>query len=190
MTYKAVFDARGLSRFDKPLRYRKDRDLPFDAAQVAPGELLVLDTCAVIDGLKNTLPLEIGMAIANGVVLASAVVIGELVHGHASLKPSHPMTARNAAAILDAIEAAEALPTCLAPSPLQWAEANAVVATVGRCNAIPKDARHRLLADALIYVSARDAGARIVTANVADFDLIDRAATGARLLFYRPTTVP
>gem|GEM_PF-5076693 len=190
MTYRAIFDARRLAQFEKPLACRKDRDLPFDAALVAPGELLVLDTCTVIDGLKNALPPQIGMAIANGVALSSAVVVGELVRGHAALKPSHPMTALNAGAILDAIEAAEALPTCLSPSPLQWAEANAVVATIGRCNAIPKEQRHRLLPDALIYVSARDAGARIVTANFSDFDLIDRVATGARLLFYRPTTAP
>jgi predicted nucleic acid-binding protein len=190
LTYKAVFEARDLSRFAKPLEYRKDRELPFDAAQAAQGELLVLDTCTVIDGLKNTLPPEIAMAISGGVAISSAVVVGELVRGHASLKPSHPMTARNAATIMEAIQEAEALPTCLTPSPHQWVEANAVVATIGRCNGIAKEMRDRLLADALIYISARDAGARLVTANIADFDLIDRVATGARLLFYRPTIAP
>ncbi|MCY3829613.1 MAG: hypothetical protein OXF89_10805, partial [Rhodospirillaceae bacterium] len=50
--------------------------------------------------------------------------------------------------------------------------------------------RRRFLADAAIYLSARTAGATLLTANWRDFDLIDQLAVdgqaGARLLCYTP----
>jgi predicted nucleic acid-binding protein len=184
--YKSIAASLGLASYTGPIPYRAEASLPFDPAIVTPGATIALDTCAIIDGLKSSLPPLLQSAITQAAVVSSAVVVGELVQGHAVLNPAHPSTAKVAPIIASAIAIAEAIPLQIVPTENHWVEAQAVVATIGRCNSFTKDKRRELVMDALFYVSARDADVRIVTANVRDYDLIDQVAKNGKLLFYKP----
>ena len=68
-----------------------------------------------------------------------------------------------------------------------WAEAGILAgirARTGGFQTQPQDA----LNDALIFLQAREVGAVVLTANIADFDIFQQIVPNGRLIFYRATS--
>lgn len=173
-----------LDRASTPLSRRKTADLSFDANAVrAAGLPLVLDTNTIVAALKGKLPPPVRALVALSRALASSIVVGEITQGFHNLDPADPRT-RNVrtqiGATLDELSRIETL----VPTHDDWRLANAVLASLGRRAKFDRVRRRALLADALIHVSARRAGACVVTANTRDFDYLDQALPGGRVLFF------
>jgi predicted nucleic acid-binding protein len=175
-----------LDRAGPPLGRRAVGDLDFDADAVrAAGLPLVLDTNAIVAALKGKLPQPVRALVALSRLFASSVVVGEITQGFYNLDPDDPRTKANRAQIglvLDELSRIEAV----VPTHDDWRLANAVLASLGRRAKFDKVRRRTLLADALIYASIRRTGACLVTANSRDFDALEQALPGGRVLYFAP----
>lgn len=177
-------DFAALDRASGPIVRRASAGLNFDAGAVAKaGMPLVLDTNAIVAALKGKLPQPVRQLVALSRVHASSVVVGEIVQGFYNLDAADPRTKANRAQIglvLDELARIEAI----VPTHDDWRLANAVLASLGRRNRFTREKRRALLPDALIYVSIRRAGVCLVTANTNDFDFLEQALPGGRVLYF------
>jgi predicted nucleic acid-binding protein len=172
------------NRWKKPLARRADKDLPFDAAAIGRGALIVLDATVYIDALTGVLPTAIRELLVQGAVRHSAVARAELAAAIALLDPGDPRSA----AVRRPIEAALARMRAshvVAPSSGVWAEAALLAGSLARLHGLEGDRRKRLLHDALILLTAREIGATVLSRNVADMDRLTQIRPDAKLLLYR-----
>lgn len=173
-----------LDRATTPLVRRKIADLNFDAGAVrAAGMPLVLDTNTIVAALKGKLPPPVRALVALSRALASSVVAGEITQRFHNLDPKDPRTRDVRARIGLVLEEMSRI-EALVPTHDDWRLANAVLASLGRRAKFDRVRRRALLADALIHVSARHAGACVVTANTRDFDYLEQALPGGRVLYF------
>jgi predicted nucleic acid-binding protein len=73
----------------------------------------------------------------------------------------------------------------LTPDDGVWREAGVAAGILARTQGYGRDARPRVLNDALILFTARKHGCAVLTRNVADFDVLLQLIAGARAVFYR-----
>jgi hypothetical protein len=117
------------------------------------------------------------------------------------MDPGHPDTGRHRPPLLQLLENIR-LRDCAAPSAAAWIEAGMLAGILARTQfglARPKGTlspdqaccqrgeRRRLLNDALIFLTAQEQGAVLVTANGKDMEVLRRFGRGAQVLLYRPS---
>lgn len=168
------------------LERRPDRELRFASpATVPPGTGLLLDTCVYIDGAADRLPHSVAELLTARLTSHSTVCVGELVFGLGAMRPEHPRTRASSAVIIDIVERI-AGGRIIEPDAETWAMSGMLAGTATRLQRYAVEDRRRILADALVMVSALKAGLTVLTANIADFDPLQQLLPEARIAFYRP----
>lgn len=183
----------------KPIARRSDSALPFDIAAMPDDLPVMLDTGFYIDRLKGKLPASIMDFVDRRDVLHSGVACSELAISVGILTPDHPTTPAYRDPILNLLAAIDVDDT-VAPSAAAWCEAGILAGILARTQHLnrsrkkltpeedccQKGKRRKLLNDALVFLSAIESNAILLTGNVADIDLLLRFKPTARVLLYRP----
>jgi len=159
----------------------------------------MLDTSFYIDRLKRKLPPAIVEFVAARSLKHSAVACGELAVSLGILTPAHPTMPLYRDPILGLLDAIDMVDT-IAPSSRAWAEAGVIAGILARTQHLNRSRRElgeaeaccqrgkrrKLLNDALVFLSAIEVEAVLVSANVHDMDLLLRMKPEAQVLLYRP----
>ena len=173
-----------------PLRFRDRSALPFFPGASLTGPVM-LDTCAYIDALTGRMPLALQALLPGRRHVHCAVCLAELSFGLGALAPEAAHAERSRAAIEEMLRQIEVRRTSSLPAS-GWMAAGLIAGLLARLQGGNRADRRRFFADAAIYLTARMAGATLITANWRDFDLIDQLAAdgqaAARLLCYTPET--
>jgi predicted nucleic acid-binding protein len=165
------------------LAYRSRDQLPFDLDHVPANAGLMFDATVYIDAQQTTLPTDLAARIANSEILHSAVALGEVAASLGMLDPGHPGTARVTHVLLETIERIE--PSRIAaPSNEAWLEASLLAGLLARTQGLGKEQRRKLLNDALVFLSAAESGAVLVSRNVKDVDLLLQFRPDVGVLLY------
>ena len=171
-----------------------------DPAAVPAGRAVMLDTSFYVHKLQGSLPAETSGLVSGRTALHSGIALAELAITAGIFDPLRETTPRYRGpieALLRTIKLSEAK----APSPAAWAEAGMLsgilartqlglarpkkgLSPVERC--CPEGRRRKLLNDALIFLTAREIGAVLVTSNLADMDLMMRFRPDAFVYAYAP----
>jgi hypothetical protein len=177
---------------------RPRSELPSDPEAVPPELPVMLDTNFYILRLQNRLPAAILAFVERRAVLHCAVALAELSISAGILDPGHPGTERHRGPVLRLLESIS-LSDCRSPGPAAWAEAGMLSGILARTQlglAKPKKdlppaeeccqrgRRRELLNDVLLFLTARENGAVLVSSNAADMDLLLRFRPDARILLY------
>jgi hypothetical protein len=178
--------ARRWARFDprKTLARRPDEELPFVDQDIIGGQALVLDTCVYIDQMQGRSPDILDDLIAVRVVNHSTIAIQELMHTVGVLDPSDARTPGVIGAIGRLIEAMPAHRT-FAPDPDVLGKAALLSGMVCRLQSYGADHKLRALHDCVLFLQAQKLGFTVLTANIADFDILLQLIPTGRALLYR-----
>ncbi len=168
------------------LAYRERGKLPFDAGATPADAVLMLDTTVYIDAQKGKLPQGLAARIATAEVVHSAVALSEIAANLGLLDPGHPGTPAVDQVMRETLARADARRT-VAPSSEAWVEASVLAGVLARTQGLPKEARRKLLNDALIFLSARETGAVLVSRNMKDMDLLLQLRPDGQVLLYDQT---
>ena len=163
---------------------RADDALPFvERGPPFPAKLL-LDTTVYVDELQGRTGGAAELALRACDLWHASVAAAELALALGRLDPADPRT-RTATA--QCRRALERIPEhkVLTPDDAVWREAGIAAGVLARTQGYGRDARLRLLNDALILLTARKHGCTVLTRNLADFDVLLQLLTGARAVFYR-----
>jgi predicted nucleic acid-binding protein len=182
-----VAAARRWARLDprRTLARRPDAALPFTAADELAGQPLLLDTCVYIDQMQGRAPRVVEQLIDTRQVNHSTVAIQELMHTIGVLDPDDPRTAAVVEAVSNQIEA---MPEhrVFAPDAEVLGRAALLAGIMSRLQGYARDAKLKALQDCVLLLQAQKLGFAILTANIAEFDLLLQLVPTARALFYRP----
>ena len=171
------------SRWTRTLPYRERSDLPFDAAAVPASVPVMLDTTVYIDAFKATLPANVAALIARNVVLHCATACAELAVSIGHLDPTHPDTTKHRRPLEEALQRM-APAHVVAPSSEAWTEAALVAGILARTQGYPKESRRALINDALLFFSAVEAKATLISRNIRHMDLLLQIRPDAKVLLY------
>lgn len=176
------------SAWTRTLAYRERSALPFDAAAVKAATPVMPDTTVYLDALKPTgLPTDIQALMVRNVVLHCAVACAELAVSIGHLDPTHPQTPAHRGPLVDILR--RIVPTrVVAPSAVAWTEAAVIAGILARVQSYRREDRRALLHDALLLLTAVDAGAVLISRNIRHIDLLLRFRPDAQVLLYdRPS---
>ena len=178
------------SAWTRTLAYRARTDLPFDATAVGGATPIMLDTTVYLDALKAPgLPTTIATLVARNVVLHSAIACAELAVSVGHLDPAHPRTAAHRVPLVD-ILSRMAPARIMAPSADAWTEAALIAGILARVQCYQRESRREVLNDALMLLTAIEAGATLISRDVRHMDLLLRFRPAAQVLLYdRPAPV-
>ncbi len=186
-------------RHRRPFPRRHDKALPFDPSAVPPDLPLMLDTTVYVHRLQNKIPPLIHALVETRPILHCAVAVAEVAVSVGIMDPSHTTSPLYRTPLLDLLHGIGAL-DMRAPGPAAWAEAGALAGILARTQfglARPRTAltsveaeqqresRRRLLNDALMFLTAGEHGAVLVSGNIADMDILLRFRPDIRVLLYR-----
>jgi predicted nucleic acid-binding protein len=124
-------------------------------------ELVIFDSSVIIDDLRNAVHRKRIQAVV-GIVRNSSVVLAELWRG--ASKPSEW-------AFLRAMGKNHPI---LTPTESMWIESGQILARIGGQGGFTPGKLRELHFDLLIALTARSHGARVITANRGDFQLIQQ----------------
>jgi len=186
-------------KFTASIARRMDKDLPFDPTALPNDLPVILDASFYIDAAKQKLPKPIKAFVAGRTVRHSSVVCSELSITYGILDPEHEHSSRNLKAIHAILSSIDET-NIVSPSPNAWIKAGVISGALARTQygaktrsaltpvekCCQQGLRGRLLNDALIFLSAFEAGAILVSANIKDVDLMLRIVPIANVLLYRP----
>jgi predicted nucleic acid-binding protein len=150
---------------------------------IAADAILMLDTTVYIDAQKARLPQALSARMAVGEILHSAVALGEIAANLGLLDPAHIGTPGVAQVLRETLGRADMKRT-VSPSTEAWLEASVLAGILARTQGFPKHDRRKLLNDALIFLSAHEADAVLVSRNVRDIDLLLQIRPDVRVLLY------
>lgn len=188
----------------RPLARRKHHACCTDAGAVPKGRAVMLDTNVYIYKGQGVLPTETADLVDGRTTLHSGIALAELAITAGLFDPSHPTTGRYRDPVENLLNTIN-LSETRAPSPAAWAEAGMLSGILARTQlglAKPKQAlspagrccqesrRRKLLNDALIFLTARENGAVLVTSNLTDMDLMMRFRPDAFVYAYAPLKRP
>lgn len=188
-------------RVTRSLPVRGAAGLARDPAGFAPELPVMLDTTAYVDQLKGRLPAAIGRFIAGRALLHCSIALQEIAIAIGLMDPGHPDTARHRPPLLQLLENIRQR-DCVAPSAADWIEAGMLAGILARTQlglarakgtltpdqaCCQRGERRKLLNDALIFLTAQDQGAVLVTANGKDMEVLRRFGRGAQVLLYQPS---
>jgi hypothetical protein len=184
-----ISNVRALLRLREPakwrctLAYRSRAALPYDAAAVPVTAAILLDATVYIDQLKGDLPRAIIELIVTRPVHHGAPALAELAATIGHLDPADP---RTAASLRPITETLERVPPqmILVPSDQAWIEASILAGILARTQGISKGDRRRFLNDALLFLTAAENGATLVSRNANDLDLLLQMKPGVAVLLY------
>jgi len=167
-------------------RRRDDSALPFVDASSLGGQPLLLDTCVYIDQVQDRTPAALDELISTRLVHHSTVAIQELMHMVGVLDPSDRRTEGSIAKVRAQFE--RMLPHRIrTPDADVLGRAALLSGILCRLQGYDKDSRMRALRDCVLLLQALEEGFVLLTANIADFDILAQMVPGARTLFYRRT---
>lgn len=186
------------ANYDKPLPRRSDDELPFDPATMPPHVPVMLDTNVYLRRLQGRLPAQISDLVLSRRILHSGVACSELAISAGILDPAHPNTHRNRAAVMGMLDSI-ADSDVVAPGPEEWAEAGMIAGILARTQylAVPRKIltpdqaccqdglRRKLINDVLMFLSAIEQHAILISANIRDMDLLLRFKPDATVLLFR-----
>jgi hypothetical protein len=178
--------ARRWARFDprKTLARRSDKDLPFVGRDLIGGQALLLDTCVYIDQMQGRSPEILEDLIVARVVNHSTIAVQELMHMVGVLNPGHPRTPGVIGEIGRLIEAMPAH-RVFAPDSDVLGKAALLSGMICRLQGYAADRTLRALHDCVLFLQARKHGFTVLTANIADFDILLQLIPEGRALLYR-----
>ena len=160
---------------------------------------LILDTTVYVHRLQNKIPPPIHALVEARQVLHCAVAVAEIAISAGIMDPTHTTNERYRTPLLGLLHGIRVL-DMRAPSPAVWSEAGMLAGILARTQfglAQPRTAlasgaaeqqresRRRLLNDALIFLCAGEHGAILISANVADMDVLSRFRPDIAMLLYR-----
>jgi predicted nucleic acid-binding protein len=185
----AAFDVAGALRWarldpGRSLSRRPDPALPFARADGIAGRPLLLDTCVYIDQMQGRAPLLVEQLVDARQINHSTVAIQELMHAVGALDPED----RRTPSVVRTIRAQiEAMPEhrVFAPDIDVLARAAILAGILSRLQGYDRDARLGALHDCVLFLQAQKLGFTVLTANVADFDLLLQLVPAGRALLYR-----
>ena len=181
-----VAAARRWARLDpgRTLARRPDAALPFATVDELAGRPLLLDTCVYIDQMQGRAPPLIEQLIDTRQVNHSTVAIQELMYAIGALDPSDPRTAVAVDAITVQIQA---MPEHrqFTPDADVLGRAALLAGVLSRLQGYARDARLKALQDCTLFLQAQKLGFTVLTANLAEFDLLLQLMPAGRVLFYR-----
>ncbi len=181
-----VAAALGSARFDprRTLARRPDAALPFASAAELAGQPLLLDTCVYIDQMQGRAPPLVERLIDTRQVNHSTVAIQELMHAVGALDPDDPRTAAAVGAITGQIRA---MPEhrMFTPDAEVLGRAALLAGILSRLQGYARDARLKALQNCVLFLQARKLGFTVLTANLAEFDLLLQLVPDGRVLLYR-----
>lgn len=177
---------------------RPDAELPFDLAAIPADLPVMLDTGFYISRLKGKLVAPILDFVEGRPVLHSGIACGELAISVGMLTPGHATTPAYRAPIMNLLATID-MDQAIAPSATAWAEAGVITGILARTQHLNRSRkelspaedccqtgkRRKLLNDALIFLSAVEANAVLVSENINDMDLLLRFKPTAHVLLYR-----
>ncbi len=179
--YRALRQTKPQKHSDR--LYPRDRSaLPYiEHSRALPP--LLLDTTVYIDQLNGRLSSAVDTDLRSASLWHSTVTECELVTLTGLLDPSHPDTST---VLKQVIASVERRPPhrIVNPDLTAWREAGILAGLLARLQQYGKAERRRALNDALIFVSAANAGLTVLTRNVADYDLLMQLAPRGKVLFY------
>jgi predicted nucleic acid-binding protein len=178
------------SAWTRTLAYRRRTELPFDAAAVGGATPIMLDTTVYLDAFKAPgLPAAIATLVARNVVLHSAIACAELAVSVGHLDPAHPRTAAHRTPLVETLWRM-APSRIIAPSADAWTESALIAGILARIQGYQRESRREVLNDALMLLTALEAGAALISRNVHHMDLLLRFRPDAQVLLYdRPALV-
>jgi hypothetical protein len=187
----AEFDfdaARRWARFDpqRTLTRRHDNELPFVNPGLIGGQGLLLDTSVYIDQMQGRSPQILNDLIAQRQVNHSTVAIQELMHTVGVLDRSDARTADVINVIGKQIRAMP-LHRIFAPDIEVLGRAALLSGILCRLQGYEKDRKLRALHDCVLFLQAQKLGLVVLTANIADYDILLQLIPAGRALFYRST---
>lgn len=178
--------ARRWARFDpgRTLARRRDDQLPFVDSDVVGGQALLLDTCVYIDQMQGRSPEILDHLIGARVANHSTIAIQELMHTVGVLDPHEP---RTLGVIREIGRMIEAMPAhrVYAPDPDVLGRAALLSGILCRLQGYAGDHKLRALHDCVLFLQAQRLGCVVLTANVADFDILLQLIPAGRALLYR-----
>jgi predicted nucleic acid-binding protein len=177
------FERHDPGRYRATLAYRPRDELPWSLDAIATDAVLMLDTTVYIDALKAKLPQDLAARIATAEIVHSAVALGEIAANLGLLDPAHAGTPAVGKVLRETLARADPKRTT-APSAEAWLEASVLAGILARTQGFPRADRRKLLNDALILLSAHEAGAVLVSRNVRDMDLLMQLRPGVQVLLY------
>ena len=143
----------------------------------------MLDTTVYIDAQKAKLPTDLAIRLAGADIIHSAVALGELAAGIGLLDPGHPGTPNVRRVLTETLRKADPTRT-VAPSSEAWLEASLIAGILARTQQLSKESRRKLLNDALVFLTAGEAQAVLVSRNSKDIDLLLRFRPDVQVLAY------
>ena len=168
----------------RTVAYRDRGALPFDATTVGAATPVMLDTTVYLDALKAPgLPGAIQALVARNVVLHGATACAELAVSTGHLDPGHPATAAHRAPLVEMLQRM-APARIVAPSADAWTEAAVIAGILARVQGDARENRRAVLNDALLLLTAFEAGAVLISRNIRHMDLLLRFRPDARVLLY------
>lgn len=168
----------------RTLARRADAELPFVREEHVAGQGLLLDTCVYIDQLQNRSPALLDRLIATRLVNHSTVAIQELMHTVGVLDPDDRRTPTVIAEIGGLIRSMQPY-RMLTPDSDVLGRAALLSGIVCRLQGYAGDHKLRALHDCVLLLHAQKLGLTLLTANVADFDILLQLLRSGRVLFYR-----
>jgi hypothetical protein len=183
------------------LARRADSSLPFDIARMPLAGPIMLDTNVYIARSAGRLPADIVEFVDARRALHCAVALAELSITAGLLNPNDGRTAATRGGLKHLLATID-LDACRSPSAAAWVEAGMLAGILARTQlglARPKKdmsatelccqtgKRRELLNDALVFLTALESGAILISANVSDMDLLLRFRPDANVLLYRQT---
>lgn len=173
------------------LERRPDEALSWAADEPQIGGPLFLDTSVYLDVLQGRSPVEVDTLLTYRLCHHSAVCLSELTHAFGRLDPKLASTK----AVLETIAATvEDIPEhrLHAPDAAIWGQAGVLAGLLFRLSNLPKGEGHerRFVNDAIVFLQARQLGARVLTGNVWDFDFLSQIIPGGRVILYRTPLGP
>ncbi len=168
-----------------PLR-RRDR-LSFVPDDVVPARIgpVVLDTCVYLDAGKGKLPRGAQRLLAGASLFHCSVCLAEMAYAFGRLDPKHPDTGETLDYLREVLGRVRVDRT-LAPDGGAYVEAGVLTGTLVRTQTLGAPERRRLLLDVLVFLTARQCGYPVLTANTRDFDLIQQLAPSGKVIYYAP----
>lgn len=182
-------DAIRWARLDprRTLARRPAAELPFVAEEHVAGPALLLDTCVYIDQLHDRTPHLVDRLTATRQVKHSSIAIQELMHTVGVLKPDDSRTPGVVAEIRGLIRSMPPYRTFV-PDIDILGRAALLSGVVCRLQSYTTDHRLRALNDCALLLQAQKLGLTLLSANVADFDILQQLLPSTRLLLYRRKT--
>jgi len=177
---------------------RPDTELPFDFA-AQPADLpIMLDTNFYLRRLQGKLTPDLSAFVADRRVLHSSVACSELAISVGILDPAHPATPHNRKVVLDMLDTIDRT-DIVPPSAEAWSEAGVIAGILARTQHLAKSKstltpaeaccqeglRRKLINDTLLFLSAREQNAILVSMNIRDMDLLLRFHPGSNVLLFR-----